>query len=181
MLPASTLWEAAIPTPATDEPMLAPESAAAATLAALGVALRALLRLAFYLATMRLLGYRIRREAAPRAARPSRPRPAGPAIPPQPRRKHLYIDRDMCLGVLAGIDAAFAAALPAPVGASTPVAAAKSLPRPPRAIRRPRAAAPRTARVSPHTIRLKPRPHPPPASKRQAIAPPTRAHFVTIP
>jgi hypothetical protein len=111
-------------------------------------ALLRLLCLAFYVAVMTMLGYRIRR---PRTRRPGT-RPLGaptpvpaaqpaltPAAPAQPRRHHLYLDRESCLAALAGINSQVATAAPHPAAAADPPpsAPADQAPSPIAAIRPP--------------------------------------------
>jgi hypothetical protein len=168
MTSASTPREPPIPpsAPAQVEQALTPEAAAR-----LCAALRDLLWLMLYVTLMRLLGYRIRREASLRTA--PRRMPAAPPIAtalPKPRQQHRYIDRQMCLELLARINADLA---PASVAPSPTLAAA--LPRP--IIRRAQAAPPsKPAPSSAATILLHPR-HPyrlalaPSASRKNAFSP----------
>jgi hypothetical protein len=89
-------------------------------------ALLDLLWLMLYVTVMRLLGYRIRRAPSPRAtARTALASTPIPAAPAKPRRTHRYIDRQMCLDLLAGINSAVTPATPP----ATPQAAKP--PRPP--------------------------------------------------
>jgi hypothetical protein len=78
----------------------------------MAAALRRLLRLMLYVTLMRLLGYRIRRDQT-RSKSPTAPgRIVTPTAPLRPRKKHRYLDRQMCLDALADINAAFSAAAP---------------------------------------------------------------------
>lgn len=180
-MPATlTLREPPIPPPPA-EPPLTPEVAAG-----LRAALRQLIRLLIYLAIMRLRGYRIRREPSVRAPHPTPAAPPTPtatvlptpAAPPTPRRHHLYIDRQHCLDMLAGINARFAAIRPQPANATPPALPPLPARAPSPAPARP--ASPRAARS--HTdARPSLRPHPPPSSKACPSASPTRVQIVTIP
>jgi hypothetical protein len=107
-MPAATsLWESPIPSSVAAPPGRAVE--------AMRAALLDLLWLALYVTVMRMLGYRIRREAtrtAPAPRQPAQTNAAQPSAPAKPRRKHRYIDRQMCLDLLASIDRQVAAVAP---------------------------------------------------------------------
>jgi hypothetical protein len=171
--------EPSIPPPAAAQLDLTPEAEAR-----IHAALLRLVWLAFYVAFMRLLGYRIRRPARPnRATPPRRQTAASRPAPAQPRRQHRYIDREACAALLAGINQQVAAANPQPPAACGPAAPSPLAPPPmPRA---PRQACPR-ARQTPQP-RRHPAPippilrHPPPGAKnRLTAAAPSHALFVTL-
>jgi hypothetical protein len=105
-------------------------------------ALLDLLWLSLYVTLMRLLGYRIRRVRAARATPPAaHPRTqVQPSAPARPRRTHRYIDREMCLGLLARIDRAVTPASTQP--SAVPAAAPAGNPPLPRAASRPQTAPP---------------------------------------
>ena len=186
MQPAHTLREPQIPPP--HDPAIAgrprtPESQIR-TLAAL----RSLVWLTLYVTIMRLLGYRIARDPTPRPARPA-PTQAQPPIPPHlthanPRRKHRYLDRAMCLNLLSSINQDFTPASPAPAqpAAPTPAPAAPH----PRAASPPRyphpaPPPPRTPAIIPPARLARAPPHPPDFQKPPVLPPSKHAHFVTMP
>jgi hypothetical protein len=149
---ASTLRDPSIPPAPPAQPNLTPEVAEG-----IRVAIFKLLWLSLYVAFMRLLGYRIRRDRAPRAApaAPLSPRPAN-AAPPAPRCQHRYLDRTTALAMLADINAACAplsSQPPAPAAATPRAPRARHSIRPAPAPSSPRAAVP---------IAQAARSHPPP-------------------
>jgi hypothetical protein len=172
-----------VPAEAEREPAsaLTPEK-----LAGIQAALLRLLRLALYVALMTLLGYRIRRPRSRRAPLPATLRTLRPqhsAAPPTPPRHHRYLDRDLCLATLAGIDTQVAALFPASAAPPQPVEATTPAARPPIAASQRPHRAPHASLANPSAAvpaRVSLRPHPPPFLKPRPPKAPTHVHFVTI-
>jgi hypothetical protein len=201
MQPASTLGETPIPPsppaegqrePAPGSQATAPQAITPEAAAGVHAALMRLVWLYLYVTIMGLFGYRMRRQRNKRtlpANPPAQPRATSPAAQKQPRKKHKYLDRDMVLGVFAGINSDLGAAIAKPVPADsqsqrasadpdpgTAAGAQQSRPPipaalPPKIILLPRLASPRARHLAPM---------PPPFSKPSLPRPPTHAHFVAI-
>jgi hypothetical protein len=176
----------------SDPPILPPPAAAdgapaCASAARLCAAIRKLVWLSIYITIMRLLGYTIPRQAIRAATRPApapAPAAAASAEPPAPRRPHRHIDRQMCLDLLAGINAEFGAPNAAPAPSSAAPLGAGPVPH-----ARPARALPPSCHRVHHAVR-RARPasaiaHAPARAARREKPPvrpaSTRVHFVTIP